>query len=76
MTSVGGPRKSPWRLAGELTAIAFEFTGAIAGGVLAGTLADRWLGTEPWLLVLGAVAGSCVGFYEMLRMVRLFQKDA
>ena len=33
-----------------------------------GWLFDRWLGTEPWLLVVGLVLGAAVGFYEFIRL--------
>ena len=34
----------------------------------AGWLADRWLGTKPWLLVLGTVLGAIAGFYQFIRL--------
>lgn len=34
----------------------------------AGWLADRWLGTKPWLLVVGIVLGAIVGFYQFIRL--------
>jgi ATP synthase protein I len=33
-----------------------------------GWLLDRWLGTKPWLLVVGIVLGSIVGFYQFVRL--------
>jgi F0F1-type ATP synthase assembly protein I len=30
-----------------------------------GTKADDWLGTEPWLALLGAFIGAGAGFYHM-----------
>ncbi|HEV7859782.1 MAG TPA: AtpZ/AtpI family protein [Pyrinomonadaceae bacterium] len=33
-----------------------------------GFLLDRWLGTGPWLLVLGIVLGSALGLYEFVRL--------
>ncbi len=33
-----------------------------------GWLLDRWLGTS-WLMVAGIVLGSCVGFYEFIRII-------
>jgi F0F1-type ATP synthase assembly protein I len=32
-----------------------------------GTKADGWLGTEPWLALLGAFIGAGAGFYHMYR---------
>ena len=33
-----------------------------------GYLLDRWLGSEPWLLVVGIVLGSAVGLFEFIRL--------
>jgi ATP synthase protein I len=33
-----------------------------------GWLLDRWLGTDPWLLVIGIVLGAVAGFYQFIRM--------
>lgn len=33
-----------------------------------GYLLDRWLGTEPWLLVVGIVVGSGLGLFEFVRL--------
>lgn len=33
-----------------------------------GYLLDRWLGTEPWLLVVGIVLGSALGLFEFVRL--------
>lgn len=30
-----------------------------------GTVADRWLGTEPWLTLVGAFVGAAAGFWYM-----------
>ncbi len=34
----------------------------------AGWLMDRWLGTNPWLLVIGIVLGAVIGFYQFIRL--------
>ena len=54
---------------GPAAAAAYTLIGAIVllGGI--GYLCDRWLGTEPWLLVLGLLAGIVVGFYELARLI-------
>jgi len=33
-----------------------------------GWLLDKWLTTEPWLLVVGIVLGSAVGLFEFVRL--------
>ena len=34
-----------------------------------GWLLDRWLGTAPWLVVVGIVTGAGVGFYQFIRLL-------
>lgn len=33
-----------------------------------GYLLDRWLGTDPWLLIAGIVVGSAAGLFEFVRL--------
>ena len=40
---------------------------AVVGGLIVGWLLDRWLGTRPWLLVVGLILGAAAGFYEFIR---------
>ena len=34
-----------------------------------GYKADGWLGTEPWLVVVGALLGMAVSFYTLVKRV-------
>lgn len=43
------------------------FAGSILSGALLGLLADRWLGTEPWLAVIGSLLGIYSGFMNVWR---------
>ena len=43
-----------------------DFFGAILAGLLLGLLADWLLGTQPWLVVIGVIAGFGVGFWRMI----------
>lgn len=44
-------------------ALTAEFISAVLTWTLLGWLADRWLGTDPWLVVAGAVLGFAAGMY-------------
>ncbi|MDP9144737.1 MAG: AtpZ/AtpI family protein, partial [Actinomycetota bacterium] len=44
-----------------------SFLGSILSGALLGYLADMWLGTAPWLIVVGILLGSYSGFMNMWR---------
>jgi F0F1-type ATP synthase assembly protein I len=50
-------------VAGKGLDLSVEFLGAIAtlGGL--GWLLDRWLGTDPWLMLVGFLAGFACGLY-------------
>ena len=41
---------------------------SVAIGVVLGYYADRWLGTEPFLLFFFLVVGSIAGFQRLLRI--------
>lgn len=40
-----------------------------------GTVADDWLGTEPWLTLLGAFVGAGAGFYHMYHHLVIVPRD-
>jgi ATP synthase protein I len=55
------------RKSGLAYAAALSLFAAVVAGLLVGWLLDRWLGTKPWLLVVGIVLGAAAGFYEFIR---------
>jgi ATP synthase protein I len=56
------------RKSGLAYAAAFSLFSAVLAGLIAGWLLDRWLGTQPWLLIAGIVLGAVAGFYEFIRV--------
>ncbi|MGH7362320.1 MAG: AtpZ/AtpI family protein [Candidatus Methylomirabilales bacterium] len=69
----GGP--SPWRQVGMLAGLGLTLGAATAIGVGLGVLADRWLGSGPWGLVLGLLLGVTGGFTQVLRDIRRATRD-
>lgn len=59
-------------LALQLTAIGFEFSGSVLGGLLLGAALDRWLGTDPWLLLVGTFGGLGAAVLRMIQILRRF----
>ena len=55
------------RKSGIAYAAAFSLFAAVVSGLALGWLLDRWLGTAPWLLVVGVVLGAAAGFYQLVR---------
>ena len=42
----------------------------VGGIILFGAIGyglDRWLGTDPWLMLTGLLTGMTVGFYELVK---------
>ena len=64
----GGP--SPWRQVGMVAGLGVTLAVATAIGAGLGIVADRWLGTAPWGLVLGLFLGVAAGFRQVLRDIR------
>lgn len=47
-----------------------EFMGAILVSAFVGWQADKWLGTQPWLLVFLMGLGVAAGFYNVYRVAK------
>ena len=65
-----GPRKRPEPRSGQASAGEYLGHGLTwAASTLLflwlGTEADAWLGTDPWLALVGAFVGAGAGFYHM-----------
>lgn len=44
-------------------------------GLLSGHYADRWLGSSPWLTLLGLAFGIAAGFVNFFRSVKAAERD-
>jgi F0F1-type ATP synthase assembly protein I len=55
--------------AGTVAGASYSLIGAIVMLGAAGYFADKWLGTDPWLLITGLLLGIVVGLYELARVV-------
>lgn len=64
------------RSAGPYLGLGFQLAGTVLFYVVLGYLADRWLGTEPWLLIAGAVLGMVAFFVELVRLVRRLNEES
>jgi ATP synthase protein I len=50
--------------------IGVELVAALIVGVAIGYFLDQWLGTKPWLMLLGFVLGSVAGFLGVYRAAK------
>jgi ATP synthase protein I len=57
----------------QLSAVGLEFASTVIGGLILGYYLDDWLGTEPWLFLVGTFGGLGAA---VLRMILLLKKYA
>jgi ATP synthase protein I len=69
------PRRPDVRRLAELSSIALVLPSSIAVGLFLGYLLDRWLGTEPWLLLIFTVLGIVSGLLSFFRALKKEMKD-
>jgi len=62
------PKPDPNYQAGQL--VLSNLIGAPAGGFVIGFALDKWLGTEPWLLLIMLFLGFVGGFMNVMRISR------
>jgi ATP synthase protein I len=56
--------------------IAVEILAALAVGVGIGILLDRWLGTQPWMLILFFILGAGAAMVNVMRTARELDRRA
>jgi ATP synthase protein I len=66
---------SPWRPLVTLAGIGLTFVVATAGTTVAGYFADRWLGSTPWLTLIGLGVGIAAGFRELFRALKRSERQ-
>lgn len=66
---------SPWRALGVLASAGITVVVATAGGTLLGYFLDRWLGTSPWLTLIGLGLGIATGFRELFRTIKAAERQ-
>lgn len=69
-----GPEPA-WKSVGELASIGVALVLATVIGLGAGYYADRWLGTSPWLTLVGLGLGIAAGFVALFRSVKSAERN-
>ena len=67
--------KSAWSALAELSSVGFAMALATVIGLAGGYYLDRWLGTKPWLLLLGLGFGIAAGFVIFFRSVNKAERE-
>ncbi|OGL02386.1 MAG: hypothetical protein A3I14_05680 [Candidatus Rokubacteria bacterium RIFCSPLOWO2_02_FULL_73_56] len=66
---------SPWKGAADVAQVGLTLVVATVIGLGAGYYADRWLGTAPWLMLVGLGLGIAAGFVNIFRAVQRLGQD-
>jgi ATP synthase protein I len=69
------PRRPNLRKLAELSSLGLVLPSSIAVGLFFGYLLDRWLGTDPWLLLAFTVLGVVSGLLSLFRALKKQLKD-
>jgi len=64
-----------WKALGELSSIGFALVVATVIGLAGGYWLDRWLGTAPWLMLIGLGFGIAAGFVNLFRSVKRAERE-
>jgi ATP synthase protein I len=67
--------KSAWSGLAELSSVGFAMVIATVIGLVGGYYLDQWLGTKPWLLLLGLGFGIAAGFVMLFRSVNRANRE-
>lgn len=58
----------------QMAALGLEFSGAVIGGLVLGHYLDEWLGTTPWMLLVGTFGGLATAVVRIVALTKRFQK--
>jgi ATP synthase protein I len=73
MAPTGEP--STWKALGELSSLGVAMVVATMIGLGGGYYADRWLGTSPWLTLIGLGFGIAAAFVILIRAARTAERS-
>jgi ATP synthase protein I len=66
--------QSSWKALAELSTVGITLVLSTVIGLVGGYYADRWLGTSPWLLLIGLLFGIAAGFVSLFRAVKAAER--
>jgi ATP synthase protein I len=64
-----------WKALGELSTIGLALVLSTVIGLAGGYYRDRWLGSSPWLTLIGLVLGIAAGFVNLFRSVKRAERN-
>ena len=73
--SIFGGKRDDFRKIAEMSSVALVLPSSIAVGLFFGYMLDKWLRTDPWMLLLFLVFGIVSGFTSLFRALRKYEKE-
>jgi len=73
--SIFGGKQEDFRKLAEMSSVALVLPSSIAVGLFFGYVLDKWLHTDPWLLLVFLVFGIISGFTSLFRALRKYEKE-
>jgi F0F1-type ATP synthase assembly protein I len=71
-----GPSDRRWiRQLGNLSGVGLTLVISTVLGLWGGYVLDRWLGSAPWLMLVGLLLGIASGFVNLFRAAGLFGRE-
>jgi ATP synthase protein I len=67
--------RPPWTEMADVAQVGLTLVVATVIGLGAGYLLDRWLGTLPWITLVGLGFGIAAGFLNLFRAVKKLQQN-
>jgi ATP synthase protein I len=64
-----------YRRVTEATSLALTLPSGIAIGMFFGYWLDRWLKTEPWMIIIWTLLGVASGMINLIRGLNKFSRD-
>ena len=68
-----GKNSSKWLI---YSSMGLELGLSVVVGFLIGSGLDKWLDTEPFLLIIFGIAGIIAGYRSIFRLVKKIQRDS
>lgn len=73
--SIFGGKRDDFRKIAEMSSVALVLPSSIAVGLFFGYVLDKWLHTDPWMLLAFLVFGIISGFMNLIRALRKYEKE-
>lgn len=59
-----------YRAFGLYSTVGIQLVLLVVGGMGIGQWGDNKLGSSPWLMITGILAGALIGFYNIIRLIQ------